>query len=403
MNSEFLDYVTNKRFELPVSALTEKEIRHAASEDAFNINVVQSMNVDAMDFDVDLPTTDLSAYAPPGSTATPSCSSAPPLKSNCILAYQSSFDKVIHVINGKLQELVSMTVSFAYFASEQIFRVKFLSVSNSREVHIMVFFDSSRGDHVVEVQRVAGDGLFDFKVDLLSLFQSIFNPSSSKQPSTTSTMAPNSSYLSTLPPLANVEFVSALFPLLQMAENYYFETRLEAAKMLCEVFNQSSNVQLLVRIENRDTSLFFPCLRVILKLLQDTANPEIVEFATVAVSLLIDQLVSLQLFDALRMMILEFRESGDLDLASILLTQILGEQTNMPKEEKYSHVLRRRNVAKSLALISQHFSTFLVDILQSTFAVTSRMDFARLMDGSVEDKWEEIWMMKVCDHCYPRQ
>jgi len=403
-NFQFIDNDSTAAFELPSEPyLSEEEIRHAASEDAFDINILQSLGGDAMEVDVDTSdTTDL--FAAMTAVRNPATSTAPPLKQNCILANQSNFEKVVNVISSKLQESVSMKMSFAYFPDEQIFRVKFLSGSNSRELDIKIVYDSLRRDHIVQIQRVSGDGLFYYKVDLFSLLQSTFDPSVTKKTSSTAALVPSMEFLSALPALSKVDFESGFLSLLQMAQNNYVESRLEAVKMFCEVFNQPTNIQLLVAAENHE-SLFFPCLRVILSLLQNTAathHREIFEFATIAVCTLIDKLVSLRLFDALKVM-LEFAKG---DLPSLLLTQILGDDSimNMKKEEKYWHVLRRRNVAQSLALISQSFSALIIDNLRKlpSCVITNRMELTRRMEEKVEDKYEEIFMLKVCDNCFPR-
>jgi hypothetical protein len=314
-----------------------------------------------------------------------------PLKFNCFLTNQHSFEKVVTLIESTLRAQVSNTFSFAYFMKEQTFKVRQVDLGNAREDHIWIYYDSSRGDNVVEVQRVSGDGMHHFQVNVLSLLKSTFNPSAKCQQPTVSFRTDF-----TLSPLSKSAFHNAISPMLNMARDLHVENRIESSKMLCQVFNQESHIHMLTQVENKET-LLFPCLEVICDLLRDP-NPEIVECATIAFTLFLEQLVSLKLFVTLRT-ILDSEDLGSL-LCLGIVSQILGIDATPENEEHYLHAIRRRHAAKSLLLLTQYDVNFVREVLRLHFNVTSREEFVRCA-ARVVDKIEGVSLQGVCDLCFP--
>lgn len=136
---------------------------------------------------------------------------------------------------------------FSSFPKKHMWKCKYLEGSQSREMHIHCFWDNTRKSHLVEVKRVHGDGLFPQFTDLTTVLRQGLLPPPPVPHTDTQKLRPvpcmPPSLLSksqkinkecSSAPVTESAFRETLHTLHDMAQNAYYEPRLEAVKMLCD-------------------------------------------------------------------------------------------------------------------------------------------------------------------------
>lgn len=142
------------------------------------------------------------------------------------------------------------------------------------------FYDTIKGDHLIELKRVHGDGLFPKYPDLLSVLKQAFGVADQTRPN-----AP--SFLRSAPPLPSRktaitvdQFSSTLKSILNMGKQNFLESRLESVKMMISLLDKKDNMKIIE--ENIDVVLLL-VIEACCLWLQDEFE-EIVEFAVVCLS-----------------------------------------------------------------------------------------------------------------------
>jgi len=179
----------------------------------------------------------------------------------------------------------SKEIAFSYFKDEQCFKCKLLNRSNVRELNVNVYWDDKMKDHLVEVRRVYGDGVFIFGADIFAelvsgITREPLREMSSGKLRRMDFTVPEDMLMELQ--LTLEQFIEGLRPVLTMANDQYYETRIEAVKMLCELPGSNGNGrddQFLL-----DETVVNEITPVLQKLLKDPFE-DIQEFAVVAVEL----------------------------------------------------------------------------------------------------------------------
>jgi hypothetical protein len=159
-----------------------------------------------------------------------------------------------------------LEITFFFFQ----WKCKYFQGSNIREVYVSCFWDSFCEDHLIEVKRVKGSGLLlqqkkKSPQDLFNVIQSIVMsvPDSCESIPSSSSKKTGGKLRGPLPVLSGVlsskdslpetkeRFLQGLEPMLKMASSANLETRLEAAKMLCDL-SENENKSFLFSPECQD-------------------------------------------------------------------------------------------------------------------------------------------------------
>jgi len=131
--------------------------------------------------------------------------------------------------------------AFSHFPEQQVFKCRFVCGSNSREMHLTVFYDAARADHLLEVRRIHGDGIFGCGSDLFANLKKIILPNEvvpAVRPRGPLSV-PKHLLQGTNETTAETFFQHA-HPAFQMAQDQLYEPRLEGLKMLCDLCNKDT-------------------------------------------------------------------------------------------------------------------------------------------------------------------
>jgi hypothetical protein len=222
-------------------------------------------------------------------------------------------------------------VAFSYFKDEQCFKCKLLHRSNVREINVNVYWSSEKKDHVIEVRRVYGDGVFlgaDIFSELLNgICREPVREVSSGKLRRLDFQVPDELLLELQITLE--QFLDGIKPIVAMANDQYYETRVEAAKMFCELPGRDEQFLQHEQV----VALIVPALQ---KLLRDPFD-DIQEFAVVAV----------ELFSSMQEYALRFLADGSVVSALVATVKALKE------EEFYLHAHMMRKAMNTLQTLGQ--------------------------------------------------
>mmetsp|Transcript_20480 Transcript_20480/g.15105 ORF Transcript_20480/g.15105 Transcript_20480/m.15105 type:complete len:426 (-) Transcript_20480:445-1722(-) len=228
---------------------------------------------------------------------------------------------------------------FSAFSKRQLWKCKYLEGSQSREMHIQCYWDGSKKSHCVEVKRVHGDGLFPHHADLVTVLKQGLGVSCQKSAICRKIpVIPPAAFSSTKRVDAPEDsFRESIQFLIDMSKSSYFESRLESAKMLCDVISKQSCCVL------EASNIQCDVLDTINAFLQDQ-NDAVIEFGVVATHLLLEKSV------AYRSSMIEYN-SGSIMVA--LIAQIRNAEYNVETGEDnfYQYAQMRRLAGKSLQLL----------------------------------------------------
>ncbi len=157
--------------------------------------------------------------------------------------------------------------------------------SDLREIHINCYWDCQANDHVIEMNRVKGDGLFPSTSEFYEkLRQHVLGEKyvAPKIMPGRRTMMPgppplkrNGVVVST--GVTEEMFLKGIKPIFAMADDHFFEPRLEATKALCDMAKRD---QRLLNLEYCQTNV----VRVLNSLLNDEFE-DIRQFAVMATAM----------------------------------------------------------------------------------------------------------------------
>lgn len=277
-----------------------------------------------------------------------------------------SYNEVKYEIDRSLGQRSEL--AFSTFPQNQMWKCKYLEGANIRELHLTCFYDTIKGDHLIEIKRVHGDGLFPKYPELLSVLKQAFGVADQSRPNAPSFLrsAP------ALPGRKNVitveQFTSSLHSILNMGKESFLETRLESVKMIITMLEKKENLMIL---ENNVDTCLIPVCEGLLLWLQDGFE-EIVEFAVVCLSQII---LNLSHNTAISSLLASFSEGK---LVNCLLQQIRNDSVSY---EEYLHIHRRRIASHALhTLITSHGNN--QEVRKAIFQELQNMGF------EVAQKWE---------------
>lgn len=297
-----------------------------------------------------------------------------------------NYEKVKELVEKALNSMEEYDWSFLEDACA--WKCKYLQGSNLRELQVSCYWDSKKEDHLIEVKRVKGDGLSSSTMDFYANLKSIVTNSNTLDderdmrrmnklrgplPMLSLKALPLSSSSSSaatgglpLPPLPSLsrsntlslpilqrsgsfscektkeQFLQGLLPIESMISDAFYEIRLEASKMLCDLFTQTTNKKFLELPE---------CIQMVTKSIEKgLMDPfiDIQQFSTIAFAL----------FTELSCYHSVFVMSSSSSLASSpskqpnILYQIIRCIQNPPAHEySYAYAQMRRQAANGLAMI----------------------------------------------------
>ena len=175
------------------------------------------------------------------------------LVSTHFYTFQDTYETIETIIENSVKGLLgehSEELDYRYFSDDKQWRMKYMNGSDCREIHINVYWDSNANDHIIEINRVKGDGMFPALNSFFdNLRQSIqgsnYVPeSNSKKPRMVGYRMPGPPPLHgrIAVPLSNEMFLRGIQPILSMAADQFYEPRLEAAKSFCDLAQRSEQL-----------------------------------------------------------------------------------------------------------------------------------------------------------------
>lgn len=142
------------------------------------------------------------------------------------------FNDLKKLINAFLGCFTSYDFSFIVQDNYPMWKGKYIQGSSSCEIDLYVYSGDSSDDYIIEAIRIKGDAkpfhafYKDFKSQLTN---KIDEPTKEMH----LTLLP-------APPLTETQFLHAVAPFFAMSKCEFFETRLEAVKMLCDLLGRHS-------------------------------------------------------------------------------------------------------------------------------------------------------------------
>ncbi len=186
------------------------------------------------------------------------------LTSNHFYAKQSEYKTIVTQIELALSSLVQQyrqELDFFYCEDETQWRMMYANGSDSREIHVNCYWDSNENDHVIEMNRVRGDGLNgpslntfyeiirqhvqgkDYVAPVAKVTPGMgglrrpmmLGPPPLKRSSPVS--VPMTPVAAPVQPELTPEqlFMKGVQPILSMSTDSFYEPRLQAAKALCDI------------------------------------------------------------------------------------------------------------------------------------------------------------------------
>lgn len=206
---------------------------------------------------------------------------------NHFQADQKCFDQIYESVTRALENLKNTHINYIdyeYFPNVTQWKFKYLKGSDLREIHINCYWDSNIEDHIVEMNRVKGDGLFPSTSEFYEKLRQHVLGDSYVPPKVQQGRRP---MMPGPPPLrlngvvaSDVTpemFLKGINPIIAMAEDQFFEPRLEACKALCDMAKRDPRLLSLPECQEG-------VIRVLNSLIVDEFA-EIREFAIYALSL----------------------------------------------------------------------------------------------------------------------
>ncbi len=163
--------------------------------------------------------------------------------------YQTLEMQIESVLSSWLREH-SNEVDYAYFVEQTQWRMKYMNGSTCHEIHVNVYYDSNANDHVIEVNRVRGDGMIPIMGTFFQCLRQHVLGLPSQPPRVASPMrrampcppALKRGGVSAPIESTNQLFMKGIQPILSMAADQFYEPRLEAAKSFCDLAQRSEQL-----------------------------------------------------------------------------------------------------------------------------------------------------------------
>jgi hypothetical protein len=215
------------------------------------------------------------------------------------------------------------------------------------------------------VKRIYGDGLFPQHPDLFNLLKESFGVRITTTPRR-SPMPINGKFdcSCNFGEVSQDQFLSSFHCVMKLAADAFYEPRLEGVKMLCDIVTKQSETLL-------EIPLVLEELLLILNALLLDNFDEIVQFAVVCVSLLIERVPASHVF------------FYDPKYQTILVTLVT--LVSSGEENYYSHAHMRRYAGKAMSILlnNERLRVLIRDILkQGGYIATSWQQYTNsLQDG----------------------
>lgn len=291
----------------------------------------------------------------------------------------------------QLQEQISKVLSaqpdeliVSYFKDSQMWKCKYFRGSTIREIHISCYWDEVEQDHLLEVRRVYGDG-FGCSLDLLQVLQNSLGVVAASSSSGRSRAF--SRPLTPLPlPVRNEAqrsqgFEAGLSSILHMANDSFYETRLEAAKMLCDLFSATNSLHSRPFLQSR--AVLEPVARSLCQLVAERVEQfeEVSDVALMALSSLFKLLEVQKEGSEGRAALLELLLAAQGE-CEWLMTVLLDQLRDCSEEEYFALGHGRRLAGEVLCLLaeSRHAEVLrlLREVVQQSLGVLEAGQWAQM-------------------------
>jgi len=244
---------------------------------------------------------------------------------------KSKLEKIVGALNTCLNDFSEYDFTFI----DLMWKGKYLQGSSHCEIHVNIYSQSENPTvYIIEANRVEGDAkpFFNFYREFKAL---ILNKSDDSKPQANFFFQPLPSNKVTAE-----QFLSGVQPIFNMADEPFFESRLEAAKMLCDLALHPER-SLLQLPECRSG-----CLRSLEKLVaEDEQFDYVKQHAMCAFSSLV-----------------EVPGYSETMCKSKSLSCLLAQIEN-PREPAYETIQSRRECARTMAALAKHDAATVVQTL----------------------------------------
>jgi len=163
-------------------------------------------------------------------------------------AGRTKFDEIVELINVCLNNFSEY--DFSYFHSDAMWKGKYLQGSSCCEIHIHIYAAGAEEptSFIVEANKVEGDS---------KPFMSFYRSFHSEIKGVSDNRPQSNLFFDRLPTsnLTPAAFMAGVMPIFNMVKEPFFEARLEASKMLCDLANHREQ-SLLQLVECRDQVIF---------------------------------------------------------------------------------------------------------------------------------------------------
>lgn len=256
-----------------------------------------------------------------------------PSKMNTAKDGKSKFVKIVEAINKCLNDF--REYDFSFFSDDDcMWKGKFLSGSSYCEMHVHIYTQSPLPVYLIEANRVEGDSkpFFAFYRE----FKSLMLNTAEEKPA-------NPFFFEPLPStkITSEQFLNGVQPIFVMSSEPFFESRLEAAKMLCDLAKHPEHSMLQLE-QCRKSSI--SCLE---KLVDDQFEL-VKQFAMCALS--------------------EFIEVPGYpeDMLKSSVLRVLLDYVQTHQEPAYETIQARRECARVLSTLAKHNASALKSALDSS-------------------------------------
>lgn len=178
---------------------------------------------------------------------------------NNFFAKQKCFDVINDLLTNALEELMNTykyCIDYSYLPTSQQWRIIYFKGSDYRVFHLNCYWNDIANDHVIEMNRVLGDGLSPITNELYEIIRKAVlrenytlpvivpgrRPLMCGPPPKLLKKALESGKVPKIPPVTEEQFLKGVMPIFRMVSDHFFEVRLNTAKAICNMVNHSDNM-----------------------------------------------------------------------------------------------------------------------------------------------------------------
>jgi hypothetical protein len=178
---------------------------------------------------------------------------------NNFFAKQNCFDIIYKLVTNALEKLMNTykyCIDYTYFPTSTQWKITYFKDSDLREIHLNCYWNDNANDHVIEMNRVYGDGFYPITNDVYenvrkSVLQENYTPPvivpgrrpiRCCPPPMLLKKAIESGAIPKIPPVTEEQFLKGIMPIFRMASDQFFESRLNASMSLCNMAKRDTKM-----------------------------------------------------------------------------------------------------------------------------------------------------------------